>query len=52
LPAARFGRTPAEGDIDLLNFAVVMTLRQGGSVMLVQREALPPPRLSAAILRY
>jgi hypothetical protein len=43
----------AEGDIDLLDFAALMTLRQGGSVMLVAPEALPPPgRLSAAILRY
>ncbi|HEX3413164.1 MAG TPA: hypothetical protein VHT00_15700 [Stellaceae bacterium] len=42
----------ADGDIDLLDFAVLMTLRQGGSVTLVAREALPPPGLSAAILRY
>ena len=42
----------AEGDIDLLDFAALMTLRQGGSVMLVSREALPPPGVSAAILRY
>jgi hypothetical protein len=41
----------ADGDIDILDFAVLMTLRQGGSVMLVAREALPPPGLSAAILR-
>ncbi len=40
------------GDIDLLDFAALMTLRQGGSVALVTREALPPPGLSAAILRY
>jgi hypothetical protein len=42
----------ADGDLDLLDFAALMTLRQGGSVMLVEREALPPPGLSAAILRY
>jgi hypothetical protein len=42
----------ADGDIDLLDFAALMTLRQGGSVTLVAREALPPPGLSAAILRY
>lgn len=42
----------AEGDVDLLDFAALMTLRQGGSVTLVAREALPPPGLSAAILRY
>ena len=42
----------ADGDIDLLDFAALMTLRQGGSVMLAPREALPPPGLSAAILRY
>jgi Bacterial archaeo-eukaryotic release factor family 3 len=41
-----------EGDIDLLDFAALMTLRHGGSVMLVERAALPPPGLSAAILRY
>jgi hypothetical protein len=44
--------SPADGDIDLLDFAALMTLRQGGSVMLVTREVLPPPGLSAAILRY
>lgn len=42
----------ADGDIDLLDFAALMTLRQGGSVIRVAREALPPPGLSAAILRY
>lgn len=42
----------ADGDIDSLDFAALLTLRQGGSVMLVAREALPPPGLSAAILRY
>lgn len=42
----------ADGDIDILDFAALMTLRQGGSVMLVAREALPPPGPSAAILRY
>jgi hypothetical protein len=42
----------AEGDIDLLDFAALMTFRQGGTVMLVARETLPPLGLSAAILRY
>ena len=42
----------AYGDIDLLEFAALMTLRHGGSVMIAPREALPPPGLSAAILRY
>jgi hypothetical protein len=42
----------ADGDIDFLDFAALMTLRQLGSVTLVAREALPPPGLSAAILRY
>jgi hypothetical protein len=37
---------------DILDFAALMTLRHGGSVILVAREALPPPSLSAAILRY
>ena len=42
----------ADGDIDLLDYAALMTLRHGGSVSLVERSALPPPGLSAAILRY
>jgi hypothetical protein len=42
----------ADGDLDLLDFAALMTLRQGGSVTFVAREALPPPGLAAAILRY
>jgi len=42
----------SEGDIDLLDYAALMTLRDGGSVMLVGRELLPPPGLCAAILRY
>jgi hypothetical protein len=42
----------AEDDVDLLDYAALMTLRQGGSVMVVERAALPPPGLSAAILRY
>jgi hypothetical protein len=41
-----------DGDIDLLDYAASMTLRQGGSVMLVDRAALPPPGMAAAILRY
>jgi hypothetical protein len=41
-----------EGDVDLLNDAALMTLRQGGSVTLVERRALPDSRLAAAILRY
>jgi hypothetical protein len=42
----------AEDDVDLLDYASLMTLRHGGSVMVVDRAALPPPGLSAAILRY
>jgi hypothetical protein len=41
-----------EDDVDLLDYAALMTLRHGGSVMLVDRAALPPPGLSAATLRY
>jgi len=41
-----------EGDIDLLDYAALMTLRHGGSVSLVKRTALPSPGLAAAILRY
>lgn len=44
--------TAVNGDIDLLDYAALMTLRHGGSVILVDRAALPPPHLSAAILRY
>jgi hypothetical protein len=41
-----------DGDVDLLDYAALMTLRHGGSVMLVDRAALPPPGAAAAILRY
>ena len=44
--------TESEGDIDLLDYAALMTLRQGGSVMLVERPMLRPPGIAAAILRY
>jgi hypothetical protein len=44
--------TPKPGDIDLLDYAVVMTLRQGGRVCPVDQEALPPAVRAAAILRY
>jgi hypothetical protein len=47
---------PAEDDEDLLNYAAVMTLRQGGDVMLVEPAQLPQQVLqsgpAAAILRY
>ncbi len=42
----------AEDDVDLLDYAALMTLRNGGSVIVVDRAALPPPGLAAAILRY
>jgi hypothetical protein len=42
----------AEDDDDLLNYAAVMTLRQGGDVTLVEPAQLPPPAPAAAILRY
>jgi hypothetical protein len=44
--------TPKPGDIDLLDYAVVITLRQGGRVWPVDQEALPPAVRAAAILRY
>ena len=44
--------SPAPGDIDLLDYAALMTLRQGGQVRLVGRAELPPPARAAAILRY
>lgn len=42
----------ADGDIDLLDYAALMTLRHGGSVMRVERSALPAVGGAAAILRY
>jgi len=36
----------------LLDYAALMTLRQGGNVTLVDRTQLPPDRPAAAILRY
>ena len=44
--------SPAPGDVDLLDYAAVMTLRQGGQVTLVGRAELPPSTRAAAILRY
>jgi len=43
---------PAEGDDDLLDYAALMTLRQGGNVTLADRTQLPPATPAAAILRY
>ena len=45
-------REPADGDDDLLDYAALMTLRQGGNVTLVERTQLPPTGPAAAILRY
>jgi Bacterial archaeo-eukaryotic release factor family 3 len=45
-------RDPAPGDDDLLDYAAVLTLRQGGNVMVVDRTQLPPTGPAAAILRY
>jgi release factor family 3 len=45
-------RDPAPGDDDLLDYAAVMTLRQGGNVIVVERAQLPPTGPAAAILRY
>jgi hypothetical protein len=44
--------SPVEGDIDLLNYVAVMTLGQGGSVTIVEPNALPRSAFVAAILRY
>jgi hypothetical protein len=41
-----------EGDDDLLDYAALMTLRQGGNITLVDRTKLPPDGPAAAILRY
>lgn len=43
---------PVEGDDDLLDYAALMTLRQGGHVTLVDCTRLPPEGPAAAILRY
>ena len=45
-------REPREGDDDLLDYAALMTLRQGGLVTLVDRTQLSPAGPAAAILRY
>jgi hypothetical protein len=45
-------REPIEGDDDLLDYAALMTLRQGGNVTLVDPSQLPPATPAAAILRY
>jgi hypothetical protein len=44
--------SPLPGDADLLDYAAVMTLRQGGHVTLVGRAERPPSARAAAILRY
>ena len=41
-----------DGDIDLLDYAALMTLRQGGGITLIDRAALPANSLAAAMLRY
>jgi hypothetical protein len=41
-----------EGDIDLFNYAAVMTLRHKGTITLVEQRALPRSGRIAAILRY
>jgi hypothetical protein len=42
----------AEDDDDLLNYAAILTLRQGGEVMPVEPAHLPRRAPAAAILRY
>jgi Bacterial archaeo-eukaryotic release factor family 3 len=42
----------APGDIDLLDYAATMTLRQGGQVTLVAPSSLPLHAIAAALLRY
>jgi hypothetical protein len=44
--------TAALGDIDLLDYAATMTLRQAGQVTLVESSSLPPHADAAALLRY
>jgi hypothetical protein len=42
----------AEGDMDLLDYAALMTLRHGGVVAPVERALLPGSGQTAALLRY
>ena len=46
------GHAIGEDDDDLLDYAALMTLRQGGNVTLVDRGMLGPDGLAAAILRW
>ncbi len=46
------GHPVGEDDDDLLDYAALMTLRQGGNVTLVDRDMLGPDGLAAAILRW
>jgi len=40
------------GDVDLLNFAAVLTERNGGAVYVVPRERIPDGAVAAAALRF
>jgi hypothetical protein len=42
----------AEGDVDLLDHAALLTLRRGGGATVIERSALPSAGLAAALLRY
>ena len=44
--------SPGGGDGDLLDYAALMTLRQGGEVTVVEAAQLPASAPAAAILRY
>jgi hypothetical protein len=44
--------SPAPGDEDLLNYAALMTLSNGGTVHTLARDRLPRQSLAAAALRY
>lgn len=44
--------SPAPGDEDLLNYAAVMTLSNGGKVHTLARDRLPRQAMAAAALRY
>ncbi len=50
--SVRLHDTAEPGDEDLLDFAAIQTLLNGGSVYAVEPENVPDDRRVAAILRY
>jgi len=44
--------SPVPGDIDLIDYVALMTLRNGGHIALIGVSVLPPGASVAAILRF